>query len=198
MTSPFDPMWHGSWIWVEDPTVTQGSPIAPDRRERPPSYALFRKSFELATLPSTMRARISADSRYKLYINGGLIGRGPVRSQPRRLRQDTYDIAPHLRSGQNTIAIEVLYYGRANSTWMPAVGNGTLGRSGMAVFEACYDALGEQHWITSDDTWSALHGAGQRDDAYDPNASVVASGVPAQSFDARAYPANWQAPSFNG
>lgn len=191
----FGRTWQGNWIWVEDPSVTQGNPISPDRRERAPAMALFRKSFDLTDAPTTMPARLTADSRYVLRINGRLLGRGPVRAQPRRLSYDTYDLAPALQQGTNTISVEVLYYGRANSLWMPAVGNATLGRSGVLVFEATDPASGL--WITSDETWRGQLCAAFRDDAHDPDASMVGGGVPAQSHDARFRPAHWTVPEFS-
>ncbi|SLN60294.1 Bacterial alpha-L-rhamnosidase [Aquimixticola soesokkakensis] len=185
-------LWKGHWIWVADPGTSQGNPISPDRRERPPALALFRKPLILDRVPDRFDARLTADSRYRLRVNGRIIGRGPVRGQPRRLSFDTYDIAPYLQTGANVIALEVRYYGRANSLWMPAVGNATLGRSGVAVFEGHYtDASGAQVWVTSDDSWAAQLCAGMRDDAHDPDASLVGGGVAAESFDARGRAGDW-------
>jgi hypothetical protein len=66
------------------------------------------------------RHRLSADSRYLLWVNGAEVGQGPIRSQPRRLRYDEYDIAPCLRPGRNVVAVLVTYYGDPNSFWQPA------------------------------------------------------------------------------
>jgi hypothetical protein len=50
--------------------------------------------FDVEDLPPRAPLRRSADSRYVFWVNGAEVGRGPIRSQPRRLRYDEYDIAP--------------------------------------------------------------------------------------------------------
>ena len=50
-----------SWIWTPDWT-------AEDRLETRIVY--FRKAIELDSVPESLPVRISADSRYKLYVNG--------------------------------------------------------------------------------------------------------------------------------
>ena len=72
-------------------------------------------------------ARITADSRYVLYVNGQEVSRGPVRSQPRRMMYDLVDLAPYLKAGENLIAVYVKYYGRPNSFYIPPVPNSGLG-----------------------------------------------------------------------
>jgi alpha-L-rhamnosidase len=48
--------------------------------DRPEVHALFRKSFYLGSVPERAPARITADSRYLLYLNGCEVFRGPIRS----------------------------------------------------------------------------------------------------------------------
>src|SRR5690606_31918972 len=146
-----------------------GSPAGWDRKPRPPCHGLFRRSFELAAVPVRVPARITADSRYMLFVNGQRVGHGPVRSQPRRLAYDMYDLAPFLQPGRNVIAILVKYYGRATSDWMPAVANARLGKSGVMVFEA--DLGGD--WLVSDAAWKTRIDSGWTDDAHDPNLPEV-------------------------
>ena len=128
--------WRGNWIWVpEEPVVPSGgfaAAIDPEARE---ANGLFRKVFTLDQVPDRVPARITADSRYVLYVNGREVGRGPIRSQFRRLHYDMYDLAPYLVVGQNVIAVHVKYYGRETAFWMPATPNRTLGRRGVLVFE---------------------------------------------------------------
>jgi len=45
-------------------------------------------------------------------------------------------LAPYLKEGENTIAVFVVYYGKARSFWMPAATGGALGGRGVFVFEA--------------------------------------------------------------
>jgi len=106
--------WHGHWIWVPEEVVPQGDPLLPgrDRRARQ-AHGLFRKSIRLAGVPERVPARVSADSRYALFVNGDEVLRGPIRCQPRRLHYDLVDLAPYLVSGLNILAVHVIYYGAA-------------------------------------------------------------------------------------
>ena len=95
---------------------------------------MFRRRFDLKTVPAQAPARMTADSRYVLWVNGQEVGRGPARSQPYRQRYDSYDRAPYLSAGRNVIAVLVTYYGRPMSFWQPApAGSNT---DAALVFEA--------------------------------------------------------------
>lgn len=67
----------------------------------------FRKSFDLAEVPAQFIIHVSADQRYHLFLNGKSIGLGPARSDPQHWMYDTYDLAPHLNKGKNTLAAQV-------------------------------------------------------------------------------------------
>ncbi len=49
--------------------------------EAPNVYGVyhFRKSFDLEVVPSRFIVHVSADNRYKLYVNGKLVSLGPAR-----------------------------------------------------------------------------------------------------------------------
>lgn len=64
----------------------------------------FRKSVELKTTPTTFPIHVSADNRYKLYINGKVVSMGPARGDTYFWNYETIDIAPYLNTGKNTIA----------------------------------------------------------------------------------------------
>ena len=58
--------------------------------------------------------RITADSRYTLYVNSEFVGQGPVREWPSHWRYDEYDLQPYLRRGENVIAVLVNHWGDGN------------------------------------------------------------------------------------
>ena len=122
--------WHGHWIWVPEEQIVVGNAFAPDTSQRPEAHGLFRKNFTLDIVPASVPARITADSRYLLFVNGQEVFRGPIRSQPRRLYYDHFDLAPYLQAGENLIAVYVKYFGTPKSHWMPAVGQCHLGQIG--------------------------------------------------------------------
>jgi hypothetical protein len=63
------------------------------------------------TLPQRLILRISADSRYKLYVNNTFVEYGPAKGDDQVWFYDEIDIAPWLREGENVLAVEVLHYG---------------------------------------------------------------------------------------
>jgi alpha-L-rhamnosidase len=189
--------WRGHWIWTEPPAMPEG-PLGGmgGADQRPEAHGLFRKTFALEQVPDRAPARITADSRYVLFVNRQEAFRGPVRSQPRRMHYDLLDLAPYLKPGENVVAVYVKYYGTVKSYWMPAVPN-TLGKTGVLVFEANVFAadLGEGEWLVSDASWKA-----KKSDAWsEPPAAggPVGGGIPVEIFDAGRFPYGWEQPGFD-
>jgi alpha-L-rhamnosidase len=175
--------WSGSWI---APEVRELDPLSGGLHGGPEpapfSRSLFRRTFELAEVPPTAPARLTADSRYVLWVNGQEVGRGPARSQPLRQRYDSYDLAPYLVTGTNVVAVLVTYYGRATSFWQPAPAGSST--DAVLVFEARW---GDEE-IVSDDGWRV-----QRSTAWSlpGDAGAAIEGVPVEIHDARELPRGW-------
>jgi hypothetical protein len=187
--------WRGHWIWVpEEPIVPSGFMSAGVDPHAPEAHGLFRKTIQLDRVPERVPTRVTADSRYALFVNGKEVSRGPIRSQPRRLYYDLFDLAPLLQPGANVLAIYVKYYGTPKSYWMPAVPNMTLGKTGVLVFEA---DLGTAGWLISDATWQAKKADAWFDDGGGSIDSPVGGGVPVEIFDARRFPHGWQTLDFD-
>lgn len=72
---------------------------------------LFRRTFSLESKPEKFIIHLSADNRYRLYVNGDYILAGPSSSDINHYRYETLDIADYLQSGNNTIAVEVVNFG---------------------------------------------------------------------------------------
>jgi len=72
---------------------------------------LFRKNIVLQSIPKEFIVHLSADNRYKLYVNGSYVGTGPAVSDVQHCFFDTYNIAPYLKPGENIIAAEVWNWG---------------------------------------------------------------------------------------
>ncbi|MBN1623593.1 MAG: alpha-L-rhamnosidase N-terminal domain-containing protein [Clostridia bacterium] len=88
----------GNWIWVQGGSDCENK------------VACFRKEFTVNSCEETV-IRISADTRYVLYINGREIGRGPIRSTIERWYYDEYDISADIMTGRNLLAVRVWDYG---------------------------------------------------------------------------------------
>ncbi len=72
---------------------------------------LFRRNFDLKEQPAIFKIYISADNRYRLYVNGTYIISGPSSSDINNYRYESIDIAKYLIKGKNTIAAEVVNFG---------------------------------------------------------------------------------------
>jgi alpha-L-rhamnosidase len=75
----------------------------------------FRKRVELVSARGSAKVRVSADQRYKLYVNGQFVGFGPQRGDELHWFYETYDLAPFLKAGPNWVAALVWNFGR----WAP-------------------------------------------------------------------------------
>ncbi len=101
---PDDPLvWRAKWI-----------AYAYDPREDIGVFG-FRRKLELDHVPASLKVCVSADQRYKLYVNGQFVGFGPQRGDPTHWFFETYDLAPFLKVGENWIAALVWNFGR----WAP-------------------------------------------------------------------------------
>lgn len=91
---------NANWIW--------------EPSSYPQTAVCFVKDFSLDFIPETAPARIAADSKYILWINGkrvvfeGGLKRGFA---PESVYCDEIDIAPYLQMGENRIAAWVRYFG---------------------------------------------------------------------------------------
>ena len=166
--------WTAKWIWVPDRPAAE-----------PNSYAHFRKTFDLKTDPVQAAARISADSRYMLYVNGRFICRGVPMCDPLYQYYDEVEIGRHLRPGRNVIAVLVHQYGVSTSTYQHG------GRSGL-LFEA--DIEGET--IASDDSWRTHFDQSNTRDVPRICATHMLQGFQ-EHFDARKAVDGWQEPEFD-
>ena len=192
--------WRGHWIWAEPPPAGR-SPFGSgtDAGPRPEARAFFRKTFALAQVPARVPARITADSRYLLFVNGQEAYRGPIRGQPRRLTYDMLDLAPYLKPGENTVAILVVYYGKPRSFWMPAAANASLGRNGVVVFEANTFEVSDDGWLVSDASWKALKSDAWSEDWKNPAEMhpLFGDAIPTEVVDASRLPFGWEQPGFD-
>ena len=89
------------WIWTPEKNADD---------EKEPYIVLFRKSFSMESEPESCSIKISADTKYKLYVNGKFVNFGPARGDKSVWFYDAPDITEHLKKGANVIAVSVLRY----------------------------------------------------------------------------------------
>lgn len=70
---------------------------------------LYRKTFETARMEK-LSIHISANTRYRLWMNGRHITVGPCKSDGYKQYYETIDLSEYLMEGKNTLAIKVVYF----------------------------------------------------------------------------------------
>lgn len=162
------------WVWM------------PSARTLSNTFILFRKEFDLpGSVPVRARGWVTADSRYRLSVNGVRVQWGPAPYDPRYQEADGFDIAPLLQPGKNVIGVEVLHYGLGDGTW-PA------GKPGMIFHAVLEFKNGAKLNVMSDDSWKVFldraHAPGQHKRWY--------LRALQEEFDARLHPYGWDTPEF--
>ena len=140
--------WRGRWIWDHAPQEAHWW----HHTDSESHYVYLRRAFQVQSVPMQLPARLTCDSRYALHLNGRLVARGPVRSEPELLGWDEVDLAPALVPGRNVLVALCRYYGSAGPWWLPAAPLGTLGR-GSFCLETAPDSTVD---LTTDETWRAV------------------------------------------
>ena len=128
--------WKAQWI-------DAGPDITPDSFGR---VFYLRKTFRTQNPSAYRRVYVSADSKYKLWVNGVPGGRGPARFDPDHQMYDTIDLSALIKPGENVIAAEVIYWGRGE----PSRGGPIFQMSARPAFVL------ESAEVKSDNTWKAL------------------------------------------
>lgn len=160
--------WQAHWIWLDS--------------KSPAVAGMFRKEITLANAPQSVKAWLTADMKYRLYINGRLASRGPVDigrdyqgGDTHRWFYDFRDLTTFFTKGTNVITAEVF---RQTPIWATV----SRGQPGF-LFEAeisCGD--GEKMTVKSDATWRSLAAVQFPDGT---------------TFDASKEPADWRLAAFD-
>jgi len=156
------------WIWL------------PSQRTLPNTFVLFRREFHIDQAPRRAKGWITADSRYRLTINGQRVQWGPAPCDPRQLDVDAVDLTPYLRAGDNVIGVEVLFYGIGDGTW-------AAGKPGLLFHATLELDNGRRKTIVSDESWRA-----RLDRAHRPGQSKRwFLRALQEEFDAQLHPFGW-------
>jgi hypothetical protein len=84
--------WSAKWISYPDKSNTEYG------------VYLFRKEISIETKPEKFIIHVSADNRYRLYINGVYVCNGPARSYLFKWNFESIDISSYLHAGKNIIS----------------------------------------------------------------------------------------------
>ena len=150
------------------------------------SFTVFhaRRSVVLDKVPARFLVHVSADNRYRLYVNGAQVSSGPQRSDVSHWRYETLDLAPQLHAGRNVIAALVWNWGAARPVAQHSRRTGFLMQGNSAV---------EAALVNTGPAWNVLIDA-----AYAPVATTSATmgnyyaAAPGDSIDGARYPWGWE------
>jgi hypothetical protein len=143
----------------------------------------FRRVLRLESTPEKFVVHISADNRYRFFVNGQHVATGPQRSDLMHWRYQTLDLAQYLRAGQNVLAALVWNWGSERPVAQFSYRSGFL-----------LQGDGERESIVNtDQQWKALHNSG-----YEPipirsnDVGGYYAAPPGESVKASLYPWGWK------
>lgn len=170
--------WRASWIGPAfDPRGDLG-------------VFVFQRTLSLGTVPPTLRVRLSADQRYKLYVNGALVEFGPQRGDGLHWHYETVDLAPRLRVGENAIVALVWNFGR----WAPMAQH--TARTAFLV-EAVDDTFKKELDTPGDWTVASLPGW-WFEMMHNRLGPFYIDVGPGEVLDGRTLPVGWESGALNG
>jgi alpha-L-rhamnosidase len=133
-----------SWIWTEEWKHADNEK---------PALVLFRKTFDLQDKPKSYLINVSADSRYRLYVNGISVSIGPCKGDDTVWYYETVDVEQYLNIGENAISAVVLRYPTDNrynhSVWRTSI-------PGLYVDGKIEFADGKTEQFKADETWKSI------------------------------------------
>lgn len=96
--------WQAHWIWSTQAPSNTGVQLTYFRRE-------FEVPFERTC---SLIVNVSADTRYRLFLNGESVSVGPCKGNQWTHFYETIDLSEQLNSGTNVLSAKVLYYGTSD------------------------------------------------------------------------------------
>lgn len=147
---------------------------------------LFRKTLVLKTVPNDFLIHVSADNRYKLYVNGAMVSYGPSRGDSFKWRFESIDIARFLKPGTNTICAIVWNFAEFRPIAHASVKTGLIVQGDTK----------KEHQVNTGGGWKVMQDTAYTFHAIKHLQSFYAVG-PGEAFDANKHPWNWMAPQMD-
>ena len=148
----------------------------------------FRKGLQLPARPARFPVHVSADNRYRLFVNGVAVARGPARGDLLNWRYETVDLAPYLRAGRNVLAATVWNWGKFRPAAQISYRTGFLLQGAEPVSAAAN--TGESWKVAKDDAISFTPVT------WPDNGGYYVAG-PGEVLNASKHPWGWQSAAFD-
>ncbi|MCC6489232.1 MAG: family 78 glycoside hydrolase catalytic domain [Candidatus Hydrogenedentes bacterium] len=141
----------GLLVCLSSSAAAQGDLTAKWIWRKQDSYTLYNDTIvarKLVQLPAAASAQmiITADTRYRLFINGTWVNDGPCRSWPDHYQYDVIDVTPYLKAGDNEIRVIAKYFGTGTFHQIPQ-------EAGLLAQLDVKTADGKTVRLASDETW---------------------------------------------
>ncbi|KAJ0419749.1 Six-hairpin glycosidase-like protein [Aspergillus carlsbadensis] len=138
-----------TWMWHPD--------FHEDRPDTAGLLVHFKRTITMTNpLPTSLPIQITADTRYKLYVNQQFAAFGPVKGDLNLWFYDSVDIAPFLRTGENHVAVIVLRFFHATQ-YAPSFPRLTSGGLRIVAPDAWAEELqSSESWETAVDPWTVF------------------------------------------
>ncbi len=143
-------------------------------------YFEFRQEVALDQMPKQATLWITADSRYRLKVNGEYLAHGPSRCWPHAQQVDEINITQYLRAGDNLIGVQVYSPGYSHFAYVHR------GVCGLLAWLSCDGTVA----CVTDASWRVRRHASWRSDV--KRVSIYGSGV--ERRDLRVAPGEWATP----
>jgi alpha-L-rhamnosidase len=145
----------------------------------------FRRVLDLASRPERFVVHVSADNRYRLFVNGQQVSSGPQRSDLMHWPYETVDLAPSLRAGRNVLAALVWNWGAERPVAQFSYRTGLLVQGDSELEAVANTGPG----------WKVLHDSG-----YQPipvRLQAYYASPPGEEVDGSRYPWGWQGTDYS-
>lgn len=152
------------WIWSHSEAA----------RSDPGGRVVFRKEFQLDSLPQSARGVATCDNEFTLFVNGRRVAASDQWNTPA-----IFDLTRYLRQGKNLIAIEAVNWPDPPS----GKGKDVKGNNpaGLAFLAAGWNGENRVWKLSSDDTWSWSK---SRDEGWQRSDSPIKDWKPAAALPA--------------
>ena len=150
---------------------------------------LFRKNFSLKKIPTQFIVHISADNRYRLFINGYHVCFGPSIGDLSHQRYETINLSDYLSIGKNVIAVEVVNFGEYRKASQQTFQTALIVQ-GDKDNPVDIDTGGTDWKVIKNHAYTAIPFTSEYFNAY------YAAG-PCDKIDGKKYPWGWQKQNYN-
>lgn len=147
------------------------------------TYGIYhmRKNFELTEAPDRFIVHVTADNRYKLYVNGQFVSLGPARGDIYNWNFETVDLAPYLQKGKNVLAAVIWNFAGQKPAAQISFNQTGFLLQGNTDIESI---------VNTDASWKCI-----KNNAYTPHNSPVLGYCvvgPGEKLDTFHYPWGWE------